>query len=95
MLQTFILLQDLGILLVESFGKQKALRFPDKFHSSGPEPFTGFWNLVGFSWLFGTLRLGYRSILSVDDLPGLDYRLDSEALGDKLASTWLKCTPYA
>jgi ATP-binding cassette subfamily C (CFTR/MRP) protein 1 len=90
-LQTLVLLQDFGVLLLESLGKQKALRFPEKFHSSGPEPFTGFWNLVGFSWLFGTLRRGYRSILSVDDLPDLDYRLDAEVLREKLASTWSKC----
>ncbi|KAK7181162.1 ABC transporter [Paraphaeosphaeria sporulosa] len=89
-LQTLVLLQQLCVLLLESLGKQKALRFPDKFHSSGPEPFTGFWNLVGFTWLFGTLRHGYRHILSVDDLPNLDYRLDSEALREKLASTWSK-----
>ncbi|KAF2444598.1 putative multidrug resistance-associated protein [Karstenula rhodostoma CBS 690.94] len=89
-LHTLVLLQGVGVLLVESFGKQNALRFPEKFQSSGPEPFTGFWNLVGFSWLLGTLRQGYNSILSVDDLPDLDYRLDSGALQEKLASTWSK-----
>jgi hypothetical protein len=90
-LQTLILLQDAGVLLVESLGKKNALRFPEKFASSGPEPFTGFWNLVGFSWLFETLRRGNRRILSVDDLPDLDYRLDSDGLREKLASTWSKC----
>ncbi|KAF1976918.1 ABC transporter [Bimuria novae-zelandiae CBS 107.79] len=89
-LQTLILLQGVGILLVESLGKKAALRSPEKFQSSGPEPFTGFWNLVGFSWLLGTLRRGYHSILSVDDLPDLDYRLDSVALRERLASTWSK-----
>ena len=90
-LQTLVLLQGATVLLVESLGKQNALRFPEKFRSSGPEPFTGFWNLVGFSWLLGTLSRGYHSILSVDDLPALDYRLDSETLREKLASTWSKC----
>jgi len=90
-LQTLVLLLGIGVLLAESLGKKNALRFPEKFQSSGPEPFTGFWNLVGFSWLLGTLRRGYQSILSVDDLPDLDYRLDSEALREKLASTWSKC----
>ena len=90
-LQTLILLQGTGLLLAESLGKQNALRFPEKFHSSGPEPFTGFWNLVWFSWLLRTLRQGYHSILSVDDLPDLDYRLNSEALRENLASTWSKC----
>jgi ATP-binding cassette, subfamily C (CFTR/MRP), member 1 len=90
-LQTLILLESAGILLAESFGKKDALRFPEKFQFSGPEPFTGFWNLIGFSWLFGTLRRGYHSILSVDDLPNLDYRLDSETLRESLASTWDKC----
>ncbi|RYP65399.1 hypothetical protein DL771_008344 [Monosporascus sp. 5C6A] len=85
-LQTLVLLQGAGVLLAESLGKKNALRFPEKFHSSGPEPFTGFWNLVGFSWLLGTLSRGYHSILSVDDLPDLDYRLDSEALREKLAN---------
>ncbi|RYP12551.1 hypothetical protein DL765_007253 [Monosporascus sp. GIB2] len=85
-LQTLVLLQGAGVLLAESLGKKNALRFPEKFHSSGPEPFTGFWNLVGFSWLLGTLNRGYHSILSVDDLPDLDYRLRSEALREKLTN---------
>ncbi|RYP65462.1 hypothetical protein DL770_008992 [Monosporascus sp. CRB-9-2] len=85
-LQTLVLLQGAGVLLAESLGKKNALRFPEKFRSSGPEPFTGFWNLVGFSWLLGTLSRGYHSMLSVDDLPDLDYRLDSEALRENLAN---------
>ncbi|KAJ4287156.1 hypothetical protein N0V90_012554 [Kalmusia sp. IMI 367209] len=85
-LQTLVLLQGVGVLLVESVGKKSALRSPEKFQASGPEPFTGFWNLVGFSWLLGTLNRGYHSILSVDDLPDLDYRLDSESLREQLAN---------
>ncbi|ORY16438.1 ABC transporter [Clohesyomyces aquaticus] len=89
-LQTLVLIQGAAALLAESIGKKKALRFPEKFRSSGPEPFTGFWNLVGFSWLLGTLSRGYHSILTVDDLPDLDYRLESEVLQEMLASTWSK-----
>jgi ATP-binding cassette, subfamily C (CFTR/MRP), member 1 len=90
---TFSLIFGLTIsaLLLESQGKIRSLRSPGKYEGSGPEPFSGFWKRVGFIWLVSTLRLGYQKILSVDDLPPLDYRLASDELYHTLEKTWSRC----
>lgn len=90
---TLVLVQTLLGLLLESLSKRTKLRVPEKFAESGPEPFTGFWNLVGFTWLLGTLRQGYQRVLSIHDLPALDYRLDSNLIHGSLETTWSKCKP--
>ena len=77
-------------LLLESLGKRGSLRHPEKLATSGPEPFTGFWSIVGFVWLLGTVRAGYRKILTVDDLPALDYRLGSNGSHAELNDAWAK-----
>jgi ATP-binding cassette, subfamily C (CFTR/MRP), member 1 len=56
-----------------------------------PEEYSGFWNRTIYAWLASTLRLGYKQVISVEDLPSLDTGLQSEGLGDKLESTWAKC----
>ncbi|KAK5991839.1 ABC multidrug transporter B [Cladobotryum mycophilum] len=77
-------------LFLESLGKRETLRKPERFAGSGPEPFTSFWSLVGFTWLLGTLKNGYRKVLSIDDLPPLDYRLNGRVLQDRLETTLAK-----
>ncbi|UKZ57189.1 hypothetical protein TrVGV298_011041 [Trichoderma virens] len=55
-----------------------------------PEPFSGFWKQATFAWLATTFRRGYTQVLSVDDLPDLDPKLDSGAIGRELAKSWAK-----
>ncbi|UKZ82921.1 hypothetical protein TrVFT333_010721 [Trichoderma virens FT-333] len=50
-----------------------------------PEPFSGFWKQATFAWLATTFRRGYTQVLSVDDLPDLDPKLDSEDKSAKYA----------
>ncbi|QKX54680.1 uncharacterized protein TRUGW13939_01768 [Talaromyces rugulosus] len=83
-------------LLLESLSKRKNLYLSENngYATSGPEPFIGFWIRVGFGWLLPTMRQGYHQILSVDDLPALDYRMKSDllscALQDAIAKYGLK-----
>jgi hypothetical protein len=90
-IQTVVLVLNVLALYLESKTKRANLRRPEKFASSGPEPFTGFWNIVVFSWVLGTLKNGYRHVLSVDDLPALDYRLSSDRLHQQLANRCTQC----
>lgn len=53
-----------------------------------PEPFSGFWKQATFAWLATTFRRGYTQVLSVEDLPDLDPKLDSGIIGRELAKTW-------
>jgi hypothetical protein len=52
------------------------------------EDHCGFWNRVTFSWLVPTLRLGYSNVLTVDDLPLIDYRMGSAQTLHKLLRVW-------
>lgn len=90
-IQTVVLVLNVSALYLESKTKRANLRRPEKFASSGPEPFTGFWNIVAFSWVLGTLKNGYSHVLSVDDLPALDYRLSSDRLHQQLANRCAQC----
>ncbi|KAL4804941.1 P-loop containing nucleoside triphosphate hydrolase protein [Aspergillus unguis] len=73
--------------ILESFGKESLLEV-DKDKDPTPEPFSGFWKRASFVWLAGTFRRGYVKVLSVDDLPGLDGKLDSDAVAGDLQRVW-------
>jgi ATP-binding cassette subfamily C (CFTR/MRP) protein 1 len=76
-------------LMVESV-KRSAEAEPDKQQYS-PEQYSGFWNRAIWAWLAATFRLGYAKVISVDDLPHLDSKLESHQVHHKLLSTWDKC----
>jgi hypothetical protein len=86
----------LGGLLLESLSKRKNLYLSGNkgYVTSGPEPFIGFWIRVGFGWLIPTMRQGYHQILSVDDLPALDYRMKSDRLSCALQNAIAKCMKH-
>ncbi|KGO72305.1 ABC transporter, integral membrane type 1 [Penicillium expansum] len=77
------------LLLFESSEKESIVT-PETEKPATPEPFSGFWKQASFAWLAGTFRLGYSKVISVDDLPDLDPRLDTETVGNKLQSVWSK-----
>lgn len=76
-------------LVFESAGKESIV-ITSTEKPATPEPFSGFWKQASFAWLAGTFRLGYSKVISVDDLPDLDPKLDSEAVGQKLQEVWSK-----
>jgi ATP-binding cassette, subfamily C (CFTR/MRP), member 1 len=59
--------------------------------SSFPEQYIGLWSRTVFAWLAATFRLGYTRIISVEDLPHLDRKLESHVTHDRLAQSWATC----
>ncbi|KAJ5450830.1 ABC transporter integral membrane type 1 [Penicillium cf. griseofulvum] len=76
------------ISLVFESSEKESIVIPETEKPATPEPFSGFWKQASFAWLAGTFRLGYSKVISVDDLPDLDPRLDTEVVAHKLQSVW-------
>lgn len=84
-LMTVNLSLTLFALLLESIEERKRLS------NGSPEEFSGIWARISFSWLLPLLKTGYDKVLSQDDLPNLDTRLQSRVLRRQLITTWSKC----
>ncbi|PTB72853.1 P-loop containing nucleoside triphosphate hydrolase protein [Trichoderma longibrachiatum ATCC 18648] len=76
-------------LVLESVEERKRLA------NGSPEEFSGIWARISFSWLFPLLKRGYAEVLSQDDLPNLDTRLQSRLLRRYLITSWSKYDPKA
>lgn len=77
------------ILSLEAIEKRSLLGLHTTFSA---ESTSGFISRSMFSWLNPLLKTGYKQILSLDDLPAIHEKLDSEKLGNKLQLQWDKCT---
>ncbi|PNP47179.1 hypothetical protein THARTR1_10684 [Trichoderma harzianum] len=88
-LMTVNLSLTLFALLLESIEERKRLS------NGSPEEFSGIWSRISFSWLLPLLKTGYDKVLSQDDLPNLDTRLQSRLLRRQLITTWSKYDPKA
>jgi hypothetical protein len=82
-------------LVVESINKFQSLRSPVEYSGVGSEPFSGLWTRIAYVWLLGTVRRGYRKILSVDDLPDIEPRLKSQVIHCQLQNEWAACEPIS
>ncbi|CAI7588489.1 unnamed protein product [Penicillium discolor] len=78
------------ISLVFESSEKESIVTPETEKPATPEPFSGFWKQASFAWLARTFRLGYSKVISVDDLPDLDPRLDTEVVAHKVQSVWSK-----
>lgn len=76
------------MLSLEAIEKRSLLGLHTHF---SVESTSGFISRSLFWWLNPLLVTGFKSILSVDDLPAVHEKLDSERLGDKLQAQWDKC----
>ncbi|KAL1604929.1 hypothetical protein SLS60_004470 [Paraconiothyrium brasiliense] len=72
------------MLLLEAKQKTPWVHWDEKEHS--PEETSGVFSIGVFFWLNKMFLLGYRKVLSVDDLYPLDKALDSKALHDKFSN---------
>jgi hypothetical protein len=72
------------MLLLEAKQKTPWVHWNEKDHS--PEETSGVFSIGVFFWLNKIFMLGYRKVLSVDDLYPLDKALDSRALHEKFSS---------
>lgn len=78
----------LVLLGLENCSKTGILR--DEFHDLPPEELAGILSLTYFWWLHDLLLLGYHKVLSPDDLPRIDTKLDSDTLRQKILASWQK-----
>jgi ATP-binding cassette subfamily C (CFTR/MRP) protein 1 len=76
------------LIILESQHKTRWLRWDTKEHS--PEETSGLYSLGAFAWLNKLFMMGYRRILTLDDLYPLDQAMASDVLQTKLANFNLK-----
>lgn len=72
------------ILLLEAKQKSSWVHWNEKDHS--PEETSGIFSLGVFFWLNRIFRLGYKKILTIDDLYPLDSALEAKSLHDVFSS---------
>lgn len=77
----------LAALFFESLSKQPLTANTAGKHKS-LERNSALWSRVSFSWLAATFRLGYATVISNGDLPGLDPKLHSARLSEQLSAIW-------
>lgn len=82
-----IVLLKITIVLLEEISK-KRLVTTDAANNASYEAFSGFWNRALFLWLNSTFVQGFKTILTVDDLPDLPPELQSEHLANEFFSAW-------
>ncbi|KAK3690284.1 ABC transporter [Podospora appendiculata] len=58
--------------------------------AAAPEQYSGFWPRTFFAWLASTFWKGYVKVISLDDLPPFDTRLESKDMLERLESAWTK-----
>ncbi|KAK5989200.1 ABC multidrug transporter B [Cladobotryum mycophilum] len=83
-LMTVALGLTLLAFILESIEERKGLNL------GAPEEFSGIWTRTAFTWLVPTLRRGYARIISLDDLPSLDRKLESRVLHRQIVFAWSK-----
>ncbi len=78
-----------GILLIlEEIPKRPSIADEEVRKSVGNEAVSGFWSRSLFVWLNDLLLLGYRSIITVDDLEELGPEFASETLHKSFSLVW-------
>lgn len=75
----------LGILLLEEVSKKSLVQDQQAL---GPEMTSGFWNRSLFVWLNEMLLLGFKNVISVDDLPQMGPSFESEMLHEQFQQQW-------
>ncbi|RAK98819.1 putative ABC multidrug transporter [Aspergillus ibericus CBS 121593] len=73
----------IGILLLEAQQKSKWVSWDEKKHS--PEETSGIFSLGVFFWLNNMFLMGYRKVLTIEDLYPLDSSFDAEALHEEFS----------
>lgn len=92
-LHIVIVVLEFALLMSQELSKRKLVH-KEKYpaDSYGHEVFSGFWNRSLFVWLNSTLLLGFRRIISVEDLHDMGPQLDPVRLHERLQERWQKST---
>lgn len=79
----------IALLLMEARDKRRYLKFPYREYS--PETTSGILNRSFFWWLTPIFLIGFRRVLTLDDLFITDRDLLSEPLQRQMKRSWEKC----
>lgn len=81
-----------ALLILEEISKKSLM--PEQLRSAlGKEAVAGFWNKTLFLWINSTLLLGFRGVLTIEDLTSIDPQFDPEKLQDEFAKQWATADP--
>ena len=78
-----------GILILEAREKRQYL--DDNDRKRGPEELSSIFSQGVFYWLNQLILVGYRKVLSIEDLYPLDDQLKGETLQSKFEKVWSAC----
>jgi ATP-binding cassette subfamily C (CFTR/MRP) protein 1 len=81
------------LLYVEAQNKRSFLRRP--YSNYSPEAISGIFSWSIFWWLNGLFKLGFRKLMTYDDLHEVDDALKSEALGRRMQEAWNRRSEFA
>ncbi|SPJ78456.1 related to multidrug resistance-associated protein [Fusarium torulosum] len=83
-----IVVAKLLLFLVET--KDKASILLPEYSKSSPELRSSLFSRAFFTWLFPVLSMGFKSVISSDDLPAINEKLASQTLTAKVERRWKK-----
>ncbi|KAK8062961.1 P-loop containing nucleoside triphosphate hydrolase protein [Apiospora hydei] len=78
-----------AMAVLESIEKQSLLLEPDHHYSL--ESTSGVVSRSWFWWLNSLLFAGFRKVLSLEDLPSISEKVNSERLSHRIQATWNNC----
>lgn len=76
------------LFLVET--KDKASILLPEYSKSSAELRSSLFSRAFFTWLFPVLSMGFKSVISSDDLPAINEKLASQTLTTKVEQRWMK-----
>jgi hypothetical protein len=92
-LWTFVTIATACVLCLESIHKTQLLRLA--YRQSSKEHTSSFWVRSFFIWVLPLFQNGYTSILSLHDMPEVDYDLQGESAENRLHRAWSKSKSFS
>ncbi|TQV93467.1 hypothetical protein V2A60_010128 [Cordyceps javanica] len=92
-LSAAVVVVELVLLLLQEVSKRRLLTTRNSGPRISSEALSGFWGRALFLWVNTTLKLGFRSILRVEDLKDLGPEFSSERLYADFEPHWQAASP--
>ncbi|OAA72218.1 ABC transporter, transmembrane domain, type 1 [Cordyceps fumosorosea ARSEF 2679] len=92
-LSVAVVVTEFVLLLLQEVSKRRLVTTRDSQPRLSGEALSGFWGRALFLWVNTTLKLGFRSILRVEDLKDLGPEFSSERLHADFEPHWQAASP--
>ncbi len=90
-LWTVILVITSAVVVLESARKTRFLR--SIYQNATREQTASFWSRGFFTWVLPFFRVGYKSLLDIDNISRVDDALEEESTWNSINSTWHSVSP--